>query len=595
MQVEFDEPLGNQVVAATIVDELHRSGVRVATISPGSRSTPLALAIAAHRGIDSRVILDERAAGFFALGAAKASGRPVAVLTTSGTATTELTPAVTEASLSRVPLVILSADRPLELYESGAAQTIDQSVLYGGYLLLRRLIDAGAPGAWKRLRAVVSHAALTSAGLAGNRGPVQLNVSFREPLMRSGTELPEPMPGRDGGAPWYTAVDLADPRAAKQMARSLLEVHRGLLIVGELERDEAVFALSELLAWPTLVDPRSGLARRSRLAITHQDAMARLSELEERLAPELVLYLGRPQASRALSELLARWTGPKGASVLWRAGDEGKDPEGLARGFLVGPPERLVAALTELELETELAVEPDYVRAFMSMEDACEEAISKMAETGELGIEIEVSRRLVQELGEGDLLFSAASMPMRDLEFYAGTSDDYPTVIENRGANGIDGTIATFAGAALAHSEMRPAGISVLVLGDLAYVYDASFLRELARFSLPVLVVVIDNGGGGIFSLLSQRRLTSASTFEELFGTPHGLDLVAVAGAYGMHASTAKVAQEVGSAIAAVRSDRKSVVLVVQSDREANREAHERLVAHLAGGIRQAMEWPSLG
>ena len=589
MQVEFDEPLGNQVVAATIVDELHRSGVRVATISPGSRSTPLALAIAAHRGIDSRVILDERAAGFFALGAAKASGRPVAVLTTSGTATTELTPAVTEASLSRVPLVILSADRPLELYESGAAQTIDQSVLYGGYLLLRRLIDAGAPGAWKRLRAVVSHATLTSAGLAGNRGPVQLNVSFREPLMRSGTELPEPMPGRDGGAPWYAAVDLADPRAAKQMARSLLEVHRGLLIVGELERDEAVFALSELLAWPTLVDPRSGLARRSRLAITHQDAMARLSELEERLAPELVLYLGRPQASRALSELLARWTGPTGGSVLWRAGDEGKDPEGLARGFLVGPPERLVAALTELELETEMAIEPGYVEAFLGLDAACDAAIASLQAEGDLGIEIEVSRRLVDELGESDLLFSAASMPMRDLEFYAGASDDYPRVLENRGANGIDGTIASFAGAALAHAAAPPEGVSVLVLGDLAFVYDATFLKELAKLPGRMLVVVVDNGGGGIFSLLSQKRLTTSETFESLFGTPHGLDLIHLAAAYGMRASLATRAAEVSGAIANLRADGQKTILVVHSGRDANLAAHEILGGRLQESMRKAI------
>ena len=589
MQVEFDEALGNQVVAATIVDELYRSGVRTATISPGSRSTPLALALAAHPGIDSRVILDERAAAFFALGAAKASGRPVAILTTSGTAATELTPAVTEAALSQVPLVILSADRPLELYGSGAAQTIDQSVLYGGSLLLRRLIDAGAPSSWKRLRAVVSHALLAAGGLSGSRGPVQLNVSFREPLISRGSDLPGALPGRADGRPWYEAVDLADPRAAKRMARSLLEVRRGLLIVGEAERDEAVFALSELLGWPTWVDPRSGLVRRSRLAFTHQDAVARVADVEKLLAPEFVLYLGRPQASRALSEMLARLAAPGGPTTLWRGGDCGKDPEGLATGFLLGPPDRLVAALTELELETEVAIEADYVQAFAALDGACEKVIADMESTGQLGVEIEVSRRLVESLGEADLLFSAASMPMRDLEFYAGPSDDYPRVLENRGANGIDGTIASFAGAAVAHALVRPDGISVLVLGDLAFVYDASFLKELARIEAPLLVVVIDNGGGGIFSLLSQRRLAPAETFEALFGTPHGLDLVTLAQAYGMSVSISEEASEVGAAISKLREDGRKRILVVRSDRDANLEAHVRLSSLLSEAMSEIL------
>ncbi len=587
MQFEFDEPLGNQVVAATIVDELHRSGVRVATISPGSRSTPLALALASHPGIETRVILDERSAGFFALGAAKASGRPVAILVTSGTAATELTPAVTEAFFSQVPLIVLSADRPLELYDSGSAQTIDQSILYSGHLLLRRLIDAGAIGAWKRLRAVTSHAALTAAGLGGKRGPVQLNVSFREPLMRSGSVLPDPLPGRAQGAPWYEAVDLGDPRAAKRMARALLEVHRGLLIVGEVERDEAVFALSELLGWPTLVDPRSGLVRRSRLAVTHQDAIARLPEVEEHLAPELVLYLGRPQASRALSELLGRLAAPGGGSTIWRGGDGGNDPEGLARGFLLGPPERLVAALTELELETEVSVERGYVEAFLALDAACDATIAAMESDGELGVEIEVSRRLVDALGDADLLFSAASMPMRDLEFYAGTSEDYPRVLENRGANGIDGTIASFAGAALIHAEARPEGVSVLVIGDLAFVYDATFLKELAKLPERMLVVAVDNGGGGIFSLLPQRRLTAPQTFEALFGTPHGLDLVRLAAAYGMRASIATRAAEVSAAIADLRVGGPKAILVVHSERDANVEAHEILGRRLAQAMRE--------
>ncbi len=589
MQVEFDEPLGNQVVAATIVDELHRSGVRVATISPGSRSTPLALALAAHKGIETRVILDERSAGFFALGAAKASGQPVAMLTTSGTAATELTPAVTEAFLSQVPLVVLSADRPLELYGSGSAQTIDQSVLYDGYLIMRRMIDAGAPGAWKRLRAVVSHAALTAAGLGGRKGPVQLNVSFREPLIRTAAELPAPFPGREGGAPWYESVDLADPRAAKRMARSLLGVRRGLLVVGEIQRDEAVFALSELLGWPTLVDPRSGLVRRSRFAITHQDAIARLPEVEQLLAPELVLYLGRPQASRALSELLARLAGPGGGTSIWRAGDGGKDPEGLACGFLQGPPERLVAALTELELETEMAIEPGFVETFLALDSACDATIAAMQSAGELGVEIEVSRRLVDALGEADLLFAAASMPMRDLEFYAGPSDDYPRVLENRGANGIDGTIASFAGAALTHAQARPEGMSVLVIGDLAFVYDASFLKELAKLGERMLVVVVDNGGGGIFSLLSQRRLATPKTFEALFGTPHGLELTRLAAAYGMRASIATRAAEVSDAIADVRGDGRQSILVVQSERDSNLEAHEVLGRRLAAAMRDVI------
>ncbi len=588
--MDFDEARGNQVVAATIVDELYRCGIRLATISPGSRSTPLALAFLAHEGIACQVILDERSAGYFALGAAKASGVPAAVVTTSGTAAVELSAAVTEAAYSQVPLLVLSADRPLELYHTGAPQTIDQTSLYGGALLQRRLIDAGSPSSWSRLRATVARAVLVASGLNGASGPVQLNVSFREPLIDPEVTSIVPLRGREDSQAWYRKVDLADLWEVRDFALELLSAARGLIVVGESIQHEAVFAISELLGWPTMVDPRSGLARRSRYALSYQDAFLRLPEILDGLTPEVVLYFGKPQASRVLSEFLARVADPalKDAARIYRGGDGAADPEGLATGLVVGPLERLVAALTEAELEGALGVDEDFVSRYLRLDHLCDSEVRSAEREGSLGVEIQSLRSVVGALTSKDLLYASASMPMRDLEFFSGLHHDYPRVLENRGANGIDGVIASFAGAALMHQGVLDGGIAVLVIGDLAFLYDASFLRELVKIDRAVLVLVLDNNGGGIFSFLPQKGSVSSHLFEEAFGTPHEMDIADVVAAYSIPCQRDAKAAEIPNAIAALRHSRQLRVMVISSGRDENLDAHRQINARIAAAIRFA-------
>ena len=587
MQVEFDEVLSNHVVARTIVDELFRSGVRIVTLSPGSRSTPLALAALAHPAIETRVLLDERSAGFFALGVAKATGMPAAVVTTSGTAVVELSPAVTEATYSAVPLVVLSADRPFELYDTGAPQTIDQTAVFAGFIRQRRLIDAGAPGSFDRIRATVSRAVLVSRGLGGPLGPVHLNISFREPLVAPAAGAVEPLAGRVDALPWHATIDLDDVVEARSFAQMLLGTKRGLVVVGECDQNEAVFAISELLGWPTMVDPRSGMARRSRYAVSYQDSFLRVPELLDQLLPEVVLYFGRPQASRVLSEYLSAISSPYevGSTMIYRSGDGATDPNGTAAGFVVGPLERLVAELSQAEILGEPSVDSGFAARYLRIDDMCDAEVRASQRDGTLGVEIKVARVLVESLTSTDLLFASASMPMRDLEFFSGSKPNYPRVLENRGANGIDGVLASFVGAALANERGGFGGIGVLAIGDLAFLYDASFLRELAKIEVAALIVVIDNDGGGIFSFLPQNGETSSEVFEEIFGTPHGIDLAKVAQAYSIECDTHAKVGDLPGAIADLRRSRKSRVMIIQSDRGANLAAHRDINARIATAL----------
>ena len=587
LKFEFDEATANQIVAGTIVDELHRCGVCFVTISPGSRSSALALAFFEHPGIESHVILDERSAGFFALGLAKAHGSPVAILTTSGTATAELTPAVTEASLSAVPLILITADRPMELYRSGSPQTIDQSVLYSGSLRDRRLIDAGAPGSWSRLRSVVAKSVLQAMGLCSTKGPVHLNVSFREPLISDGASLPEPLLPRSKDAPWYTAIDLCDNSTAFAFAQTLVGTRRGLIVVGDSQNHEAVFAISELLGWPTLVDPRSGLARRSRYAISYQDSFLRVGELVESLVPELVLYFGRPQASRVLSEFISHIGDPSGKmpAKIYRANDNGSDPEGVATGFLTGPLERLVGALSEAEMTNEVAISKAFVARYLRFDHFCDIEVRAAEREGNLGIEISAARAISSNLEARDLLFASASMPMRDLEFFSGVTAGSARVLQNRGANGIDGVLSSFVGAAVAHERDSYDSVSVLFVGDLAFLYDASFLGQLKKFSLAVLIVVIDNNGGGIFSFLPQKSSTAPEAFEELFSTPPDTKIADLVSAYGISCKAETKAAEIPALIAQVRLTRRPRVAIVGSDREVNLVAHKGLNQRIANAL----------
>lgn len=564
----------NEQVAATIVDELIRCGLTRALISPGSRSTPLVLAFARRNEVEKTVILDERSSAFFALGTAKALAAPVAIVTTSGTAVAELTPAIIEASMSNIPLIVLSSDRPSELYRSGASQTIDQSQLFAGYLASRTFIDAGAQDGHGRLRSQISRSYLEACGLWGKTAPVQINVSFREPLV-SGDSSVELIAGRAEDAPWYQGVDLCQVSDREGIALELLGTRRGIIVASEHPEAEAVFALSEILGWPTFVDPRSKVARRSQYAIANFDQIIRNFELCELEVPDVILYFGRTLTSKPLSQWVTRVGAEK--SRLIRHSIAGDDGEGVAQCLMAGELSHLLDCLVSIQSIATGPFDRSYTERFLAIDKKISSSIETMVEEGRLTGEALVARQLVTDLNDRDLLFGAASMAIRDIEAMMPLREDSPVVYENRGVNGIDGVIATFIGALVSHmaSPANNDGIGALLIGDLAFLYDLSFLREVERFSLPSLIVVNDNNGGGIFSFLSQRDRLGEVEFEALFGTPHNSDLGSLIRGFSIDVIVTKDVADLSKAISSVRSERRPLVIVFESNRDENLLAHQ--------------------
>lgn len=494
--------------AATLVDEWVDLGITDAVICPGSRSTPLTLALI--RRLRVHVRLDERSAAFFALGQALATGRPTVICVTSGTAAVELHPAVVEADHARVPLIVCTADRPPELHGTGAPQTIDQEGLYS--TSTRWAVSPGVPSdeqrrTWRPLAARAYAEALLG---QGGPGPVHLNLAFREPLVGQAGELP-PRPGPR----LRPAVTAAKPPVAG--ADSL--GGRGLLILGALAPEPAdpklVHALAERLGWPVLADPLSGCRLEGSVAAA--DAIVRT----DMPLPDTVVSIGTPWLSKALAEYVARASAAGARVVSVDPWLQWVDPVRAATEFHhVGADAWLTDALEHAE-----PCEPDWLELWQACEQRAQAAIGAA-----LGSEITepwVGRAVYRHAAEtGATVFVSSSMPIRDLEWYAPALAAPPRVLANRGVNGIDGIVSTALG--IASSGTR----TIALLGDLALFHDVSGLVNLS--DQPCHFVVLDNGGGGIFSFLPQADSTDEDTFEEVFGTPPTSDLALVARGFGL-------------------------------------------------------------
>ncbi|MEM8925658.1 MAG: 2-succinyl-5-enolpyruvyl-6-hydroxy-3-cyclohexene-1-carboxylic-acid synthase [Actinomycetota bacterium] len=516
---------------ATVVDEWVRAGVTEAFVAPGSRSTPMALALAANDKIRTLVFVDERSAAFAALGHGLAAGRPAVVLCTSGTAAAHFHAAIIEADLSSVPLIACTADRPAELWDIGAPQTIDQSKLYGP--TVRFYAEPGVPDdatatSW---RSVASRTVAEAKGWAGRAGPVHLNLSFRDPLVGEPGELP---PGRPDGRTWHEVVAAGAALASSDSQIAGLvdtmieqgEARRGVIVAGEgTDSPETVLELAERLGWPVLADHRSGCRAPGR-AVTHFDAMLRSASFAERAAPELVLRFGEALSSKVLGEWISaseaevisvvdrsRWTNPE------RAAGRVVAAGGVARKLLDALPEPLTAAHTAERWSKAAAVADQVV----------DETLAGLGGPDKL-TEIEVARRVINDLPTDGALMVSSSMPVRDVEWFGPNRNDV-TVLANRGANGIDGVVSTAIGVA---STGRP---TTVLIGDVAFVHDSTALVGLAGRDIDLDIVVIDNNGGGIFSFLPQAGQLDHDVFELLFGTPHHTDIHALAGAHGITAT----------------------------------------------------------
>jgi 2-succinyl-5-enolpyruvyl-6-hydroxy-3-cyclohexene-1-carboxylate synthase len=532
-------------------DELIRCGVRDVVLSPGSRSTPLAMAFAdADRAgrVRLHVRIDERSASYTALGLAKASRRPVAIVCTSGTAAANFHPAVIEADESGVPLLVLTADRPPELRGTGANQTIDQVKLYGS--AVRWFTDAGVPE--RRLGAVGDWRSLACQAWAmatgGFPGPVHLNLPLREPLVPDGSDdWVEPLAGRQDGAPW---TRFAATPASSLAAYELPWTERGVVVFGDGDYDtQPLLDLAEQAGWPVLAEPSSN-ARRGPNVLSACEYLLGSPEFMAAHRPDVIVSAGRPGLSRPQSALLAL----DGATHVVVTQGPGRWSDAARKADVVVDAVRLAAEpnLTEASAQASTTWLAEWHRA----DAAARLAIDAVLDEEEVVTEPGLARDLSRGIPESSLLWTGNSMPVRDLDCHMPAREDV-RVLANRGTSGIDGTVSAAVGAGLAHD-----GPAFALVGDLALVHDAAGLAIGPGEPRPDLcLIVVNNDGGGIFSGLEPSAFPES--FERVFGTPHGVSVSQLAAAFGVPyqrlehpRDLPKVIQGTGLRIVEVRTDR---------------------------------------
>ena len=561
-------------LATVVVDELVRAGVREAVLCPGSRSAPFAYALqdADRAGrLRLHVRVDERSAAFLALGLAKLTRCPVPVFTTSGTAVANLHPAVLEASHAAVPLIVVSSDRPPELQGTGASQTTDQSGLFGTAVRMYHQLGApenrgGQNAVW---RSVVGRlcAAATGTGRL-DAGPVHLNVPLREPLVPDGlvpnvapvAGWPESLDGRDEGAPWVRV------QQSSRLGEPFAPSPKTLVLLGDLPDPAMTFQVMELAAaagWPVIAEP-FGAHDRSTL-VPHGPRLLNTGDWLSRHLPERVLVVGRITLSRAVGALLRN---PAVAVELVAAQSSWPDPSHVASA--VHPFEALAASVTKgRQVDEQWA--RDWFHAGELVAKAAEAVIARSWPSG-----LAIAAVALAELPTDATLFVGSSNSVRDVDMALSPSlRSAPlTIVASRGLAGIDGCVSTAIGIALA----QPGRPAYALMGDLTFLHDCNGLLIGPHEPQPNLTIVVTNDdGGGIFTLLEPGEPNRAMDFERVFGTPTGASIVDICRAHGVKHSQAATATDL-SAVVRQRPDGLRVV-EVRVDRSVHRGLHAELQA----------------
>ena len=557
-----------EAMCRVLVDELVRAGVEHACISPGSRSTPVALSLAESTRIRLHVSIDERSTGFLAVGIGKATGRPAVILSTSGSAAANFHPAVLEAHHSRTPVLVITADRPPELLDTGANQTIDQRNLYGNSV--RWFVDPGVPderpdaaAQWRSMTARAIAAAVGSPA-----GPVHMNLSFREPLVPSiDGDFPFDLEGRPDGRPWHQVhipSDSLKPETIDELAQLIGTTERGVVVggPGSATRPHAapeIVRLAESAGWPVLADPLSGL-RWGSTAVSSFHALLLNEKWGNSHRPEVVLRFGAMPASKPLGAAM------RGAHhVLVDPDGAWLDPDHSVSSIVAADAGHLALALCERLTAREPS---EWLESWLAAEAAARVALDRFLDSDELPSEPRTARDVARFLDPGALLAVASSMPVRDLEWFMDARR-IDHVIGNRGTSGIDGFVSTAVGAALGAS--RPV---FALSGDLSLLHDANGLIAGSRSAANVTFVVLNNDGGGIFSFLPQARLIEH--FEKLWGTPHGIELARLAETYGCNHTRLERASELEKLLGASTGRAGIDIIEVTTDRTQNVELHRR-------------------
>ncbi len=566
-------PNSATALAETVLDELVRRDVRCVVVAPGSRSAPLAIAAARRRDVDLFVEIDERSAGFFALGRAKLSGRPSAVVVTSGTAVANLAPATVEADMSGTPLLLLTADRPPELHAVGANQTIEQAGFFGDGVRWAATLapDEDGPGTIAFWRTTVARAVSESRGWSGRAGPVQLNLAFREPL------TPHTDDGRTRGRTFEGDADRRTPVVAHPApSRSVglnpewSRLERGLVLAGTADRPIAGYAdrLAAALGWPLVVEPGAGGRPPQTISTMHHLAQSEM--VCESLRPEVILTVGRVGLSRPVTSMVADV--PLVATMGWN------DP-GRAAAEVYAGPVHVPAG------EPDASRDGDWRRRWLALEGLGREALNRALDELEPMTEARAARDVGRAAGDQGMLIVGSSTPIRDVDRYLEPGSF--RIVSNRGASGIDGFVSTALGVA---AEMATTGDdrvppAIGLAGDLSLLHDGNGF--LVRPRPRTVLVVLDNDGGGIFSFLPQAGETDV--FERVFGTPTGCDIEALCRTHGVEYRAVTeprlLVDEIRNAAEDRTGDETGSVIRVEVDRTTQVEIARHLTASVVTAV----------
>jgi 2-succinyl-5-enolpyruvyl-6-hydroxy-3-cyclohexene-1-carboxylate synthase len=565
--------------ATGLVEELAERGVRHACLSPGSRSTPLALAVSREERIRVHVHLDERSAAFFAVGLGKATGVPVAIVTTSGTAAAELFPAIVEASQARVPVVVLTADRPPRLRGTGANQTIDQVNLFGHYA--RHFVELTVPEDPDKAYSWKSEASLAVGMAIAYRQPVHVNCPFDEPLVsdrrgRSGADVVTFVEGVLESEPVWPDVERFFARYAGR---------NGVITVGGLPHPQtlSLLSLGVLLGWPVLAEPLSGLrldGSDAGRALGAGQFLIGDADWLQRHRPDVVLQVGAMPTTRSTQGLVA------GVETLVVLDKDHLDPnpDGRAETKIAADPEHF-AAIAWDEYRGLATTSEEWLEGWRAADLLARATIDRELDRWDEPFEGRVARDVASFLPHGATLVIGSSTPVRDLDLFMAprrppriwNAPDLLRVIGNRGASGIDGLVSTALGAATGST-----GATVALLGDLSFLYDAGALLWSSRLGVDAVFVVLANGGGQIFSMLDQASLPE---FEELFLTPHPASIAKVSEAAG--AAYELVTRGANLTTAMERAIRDGGVQVIEVEIDAERDRARR--AELRDRVAEAL------
>jgi 2-succinyl-5-enolpyruvyl-6-hydroxy-3-cyclohexene-1-carboxylate synthase len=569
MRRDDDQGLINYQWAYTLIDALAAAGVRYVFAAPGSRSTPLVLAAARHPAVSLRVHYDERGTAYMALGAARGTGIPAAWITTSGTAVANGMPAVVEASVDAVPMILLTADRPPELRHTGANQTIDQVQIFGHQV--RWFFDLPAPDASvspEFLRRIAQQATRTSLG--SNPGPVHLNCMFREPLAPT-----------DAAALAATEAECkAEARPLRRLEPAmraedvdLLREHLGsarggIVVAGRLSHPDegrAVAEIADRLGFPLLADIASGLRTGAAGAnrIAYYDSILATGHGPGG-APDLVLHFGERSVSKSLGTYL------KSAGTVLAVRPTQRPLHLAANEWMLDATPEAVLSVLESIRENRPS---DSLEAWKRADEAAGRELETSLQGDELS-EPAIARAVFGQLEELGPIVLGSSMPVRDADKFASPSSHSARVFVNRGASGIDGTIATAIGVA----ETLRRSVTIL-LGDLALLHDLNSLGALTQTKAPIRVIVVNNDGGGIFSMLPIRALDTQ--FEFLFGTPHGLGFEGAASMFGMNYLNPTSMSRFVDTLKETRTAEGHTLIELRTDRDHNALFHRSIIQNL--------------